>query len=80
MPKMTKDAEKTQIFRNLNNHRKRHVMNKDCSESFEWMFLSLRAEEKMVLSCQRASCIDDYFPQPISPLSHLNSTKEQQKV
>lgn len=47
---------------------------------FEWMFLFLRAEQKMFLSCQQASCIDDHFPQPISPLSHLNSTKEQQKV
>lgn len=46
----------------------------------EWMFLFLRAEKKMLLSCQQASCIDDHFPQPISPLSHLNRTKEQQKV
>ncbi len=46
----------------------------------EWMLPFLREEEKTLLSCQQASCIDDYFPQPISPLSHLNSTKEQQKV
>lgn len=46
----------------------------------EWMFLFMRAEEKMLFSCQQASCIDDHFPQPISPLSHLHSTKEQQKV
>lgn len=43
-----------------------------------WMFPLSR--EKMLLSCQQASCIDDHFPQLISPLSHLNSTKEQQKV
>lgn len=57
-------------------------MDKERNESkrLEWMFLFLGTEEKMFPSCQQASCIDDYFPQPISPLSHLNSTKEQHKV
>ncbi len=40
----------------------------------EWMFPLLREAEKMLLSCQRASCIDDYFH---SPFPHLVSWTAQ---
>lgn len=52
----------------------------------EWMFLFLgnrgakKNKTRNAPFLSAASCIDDYFPQPIFPLSHLNSTKEQQKV